>query len=343
MNPSALRETFVEVPNISWNDIGGPDGVKRELQETVQYPVERPEKFEKFGMSPSKGVLFYGPPGDRDAARPCSRRRSPTNARPTLSASRDPSCSRCGSARARPTCERSLTRRANLHRAFSSSTSLTPSRRRGAGVWATPAVQQSSGQGTEPAPDRDGRHEREEDGVHHRRHQQAGHHRLGADPARPPGPAHLHPLAGRDLSAPNLQGLSEEVSRGQGRRPRRAREVHGGLQRRRHHGDLPEGVQVRHIREDIEKDMERRRLGEDSMEVEAEEVVDIKAAHFEESMKYARRSVSDGDIRKYQAFAHTLQQSRGFGAEFRFPAQQPQAAEAAIDASAAADEDDLYN
>lgn len=59
-NPSALRETVVEVPNISWEDIGGLENVKRELQETVQYPVEHPEKF---GMSPSKGVLFYGPPG----------------------------------------------------------------------------------------------------------------------------------------------------------------------------------------------------------------------------------------------------------------------------------------
>jgi transitional endoplasmic reticulum ATPase len=62
-NPSALRETVVEVPNVSWDDVGGLENVKRELQETVQYPVEHPEKFEKFGMSPSKGVLFYGPPG----------------------------------------------------------------------------------------------------------------------------------------------------------------------------------------------------------------------------------------------------------------------------------------
>merc|ERR1712216_1020918 len=62
-NPSALRETVVEVPNTTWEDIGGLEGVKRELQEVVQYPVEHPEKFEKFGMSPSKGVLFYGPPG----------------------------------------------------------------------------------------------------------------------------------------------------------------------------------------------------------------------------------------------------------------------------------------
>ena len=58
-----MRETVVEVPNITWNDIGGLVDVKRELRELVQYPVEHPEKFEKFGMSPSKGVLFYGPPG----------------------------------------------------------------------------------------------------------------------------------------------------------------------------------------------------------------------------------------------------------------------------------------
>jgi transitional endoplasmic reticulum ATPase len=62
-NPSALRETVVEVPTVSWNDIGGLEKVKLELQETVQYPVEHPDKFLKFGMSPSKGVLFYGPPG----------------------------------------------------------------------------------------------------------------------------------------------------------------------------------------------------------------------------------------------------------------------------------------
>ncbi|KAG0274661.1 AAA ATPase cdc48, partial [Linnemannia exigua] len=62
-NPSALRETVVEVPTTTWNDVGGLEKVKQELQETVQYPVEHPEKFLKFGMSPSRGVLFYGPPG----------------------------------------------------------------------------------------------------------------------------------------------------------------------------------------------------------------------------------------------------------------------------------------
>ncbi|CAF1355257.1 unnamed protein product [Adineta steineri] len=62
-NPSALRETAVEIPTTTWDDIGGLESVKRELQELVQYPVEHPEKFLKFGMTPSRGVLFYGPPG----------------------------------------------------------------------------------------------------------------------------------------------------------------------------------------------------------------------------------------------------------------------------------------
>lgn len=48
---------------MTWEDIGGLETVKRELQELVQYPVEHPDKFLKFGMTPSKGVLFYGPPG----------------------------------------------------------------------------------------------------------------------------------------------------------------------------------------------------------------------------------------------------------------------------------------
>ncbi|CAM9576136.1 unnamed protein product [Chrysoparadoxa australica] len=62
-NPSALRETLVEVPNVSWSDVGGLEDVKRELRETVQYPVEHADKFKKFGMQASKGTLFYGPPG----------------------------------------------------------------------------------------------------------------------------------------------------------------------------------------------------------------------------------------------------------------------------------------
>lgn len=62
-NPASLRETVVEVPNVKWDDIGGLEDTKKELREMVQYPIDYPDKFERFGMSPSRGVLFYGPPG----------------------------------------------------------------------------------------------------------------------------------------------------------------------------------------------------------------------------------------------------------------------------------------
>lgn len=63
INPSSLRETVVEVPNVKWDDIGGLEETKKQLQEMILFPIEHPEKFHKFGMQPSKGVLFYGPPG----------------------------------------------------------------------------------------------------------------------------------------------------------------------------------------------------------------------------------------------------------------------------------------
>eukprot|EP00978_Attheya_sp_CCMP212_P024746 scaffold78239_cov46-Attheya_sp.AAC.4 len=62
-NPSSLRSTRVEIPDICWDDIGGLENVKRDLRELVEYPVEHADKFEKFGMNPSTGCLFYGPPG----------------------------------------------------------------------------------------------------------------------------------------------------------------------------------------------------------------------------------------------------------------------------------------
>jgi transitional endoplasmic reticulum ATPase len=62
-NPSALRETVVENVNVTWDDIGGLDTIKNELKETVEYPVLHPDQYQKFGLAPSKGVLFFGPPG----------------------------------------------------------------------------------------------------------------------------------------------------------------------------------------------------------------------------------------------------------------------------------------
>ncbi len=63
IQPSALREIFVQVPNVKWDDIGGLEDAKQELKEAVEWPLKYPENFEKFGVKPPKGVLVYGPPG----------------------------------------------------------------------------------------------------------------------------------------------------------------------------------------------------------------------------------------------------------------------------------------
>lgn len=62
-DPSTLRDNKIEVPNVKWEDIGGLEETKRELQEMVRYPIEHRHLFERFGMQASRGVLFYGPPG----------------------------------------------------------------------------------------------------------------------------------------------------------------------------------------------------------------------------------------------------------------------------------------
>ncbi len=63
IQPSALREVLVQVPNVKWDDVGGLDDVKQELKEAVEWPLKHPEKFEKFGVKPPKGTLLYGVPG----------------------------------------------------------------------------------------------------------------------------------------------------------------------------------------------------------------------------------------------------------------------------------------
>jgi transitional endoplasmic reticulum ATPase len=63
VGPDYRRNVFVKVPTVTWDDIGGLDKVKQELQEMVQYPVQHPEKSLWFGVPPSGGVLLYGPPG----------------------------------------------------------------------------------------------------------------------------------------------------------------------------------------------------------------------------------------------------------------------------------------
>jgi len=63
IQPSALREVYVEKPNVKWSDIGGLEEVKREIREAIELPLKKPHLFEKMGIRPIKGVLLYGPPG----------------------------------------------------------------------------------------------------------------------------------------------------------------------------------------------------------------------------------------------------------------------------------------
>ncbi len=63
MEPSAMREVFVEVPDISWDDIGGLESIKQEMQEAVEWPLKYQEIFTFADAMPPKGILLYGPPG----------------------------------------------------------------------------------------------------------------------------------------------------------------------------------------------------------------------------------------------------------------------------------------
>ncbi|WP_302081232.1 CDC48 family AAA ATPase [Salinibaculum rarum] len=63
IEPSALREVFVEVPDVTWENVGGLEDTKERLRETIQWPLEYPEVFEQMDMQAAKGVLMYGPPG----------------------------------------------------------------------------------------------------------------------------------------------------------------------------------------------------------------------------------------------------------------------------------------
>ncbi|MDN5373247.1 MAG: transitional endoplasmic reticulum ATPase [Methanothermobacter sp.] len=63
IQPSALREVLVQVPNVSWEDIGGLEGAKQELREAVEWPLKYPDRFKKFGIRPPKGILLHGSPG----------------------------------------------------------------------------------------------------------------------------------------------------------------------------------------------------------------------------------------------------------------------------------------
>ncbi|GHV46464.1 ATPase AAA [Synergistales bacterium] len=63
IDPSAIREVFVEVPNVSWGDIGGLDDIKEELMNAVRWPLKYPEVFETYAVQPPRGIMLHGPSG----------------------------------------------------------------------------------------------------------------------------------------------------------------------------------------------------------------------------------------------------------------------------------------
>ncbi|GFP90784.1 cell division cycle protein 48 homolog [Phtheirospermum japonicum] len=343
-NPSALRETVVEVPNVSWEDIGGLETVKRELQETVQYPVEHPEKFEKFGMSPSKGVLFYGPPG---CGKTLLAKAIANECQANFISVKGPELLTMWFGESE----------ANVREIFDKARQSAPC------VLFFDELDSIATQRGSSVGDAGGAADRvlnqlltEMDGMNAKKTVFI----IGAT-NRPDiiDPALLRP--GR-LDQLIYIPLPDEDSRHQifkacMRRSPVSKDVDLRALAKYTQGfsgaDITEICQRASkyaVREDIEKDIEReRRRGQnpEAMEEDGEdEVAEIKAAHFEESMKYARRSVSDSDIRKYQSFAQTLQQSRGFGSEFRFNTNSSGAASGSdpfATPAGGAEEDDLYN
>ena len=63
IEPSALREIYVEVPEVSWDDVGGLDEIKERLKESVEWPLTMPDRFEHFGIKPPRGIVLFGAPG----------------------------------------------------------------------------------------------------------------------------------------------------------------------------------------------------------------------------------------------------------------------------------------
>ena len=61
--PSGLREIYVEVPEVHWNDVGGLHDIKQELKMAVEWPLKYPDAFKRLGIRPPRGILLYGPPG----------------------------------------------------------------------------------------------------------------------------------------------------------------------------------------------------------------------------------------------------------------------------------------
>ncbi|XP_013780152.1 transitional endoplasmic reticulum ATPase isoform X1 [Limulus polyphemus] len=320
-SPSALRETVVEVPNVTWEDIGGLENVKKELQEMIQYPVEFPDKFLKFGMTPSKGVLFYGPPGcgktllAKAIANECQANfisikgpelltmwfgESEANVRDVFD-----------KARAAAPCVLFFDELDSIAKARGGSIG-------DAGGAADRVINQIL---------------TEMDGMSSKKNVFI----IGAT-NRPDiiDPAILRPgRLDQLIYIPLPDGKSRvSILQANVRKSPVSKDVDLGYIAKVSQGfsgaDLTEICQRAcklAIRESIEAEIRKekeRAQNDTAMDVEeSDPVPEIRRDHFEEAMKFARRSVSDNDIRKYEMFSQTLQQSRGFGTNFRFPSAQP--------------------
>ncbi|MHA1285137.1 MAG: CDC48 family AAA ATPase, partial [Promethearchaeota archaeon] len=63
IEPSAMREVMIDIPDISWDEVGGLEDIKQELKEAVEWPIKYPKLFERAGIRPLNGILLFGPPG----------------------------------------------------------------------------------------------------------------------------------------------------------------------------------------------------------------------------------------------------------------------------------------
>ncbi|CAI9725756.1 transitional endoplasmic reticulum ATPase [Octopus vulgaris] len=315
-NPSALRETSIEVPSVTWDDIGGLDDVKRELQELVQYPVEHPEKFLKFGLTPSKGVLFYGPPG---CGKTLLAKAIANECQANFISIKGPELLTMWFGESE----------ANVRDIFDKARSAAPcilffdeldsiAKSRGGSV----------GDGGGASDRVINQMLTEMDGMNAKKNVFI----IGAT-NRPEiidaailRPGRLDQL----IYIPLPDGKSRsQILKANLRKSPVARDVDLECLAVNTKGfsgaDLMEICQRAcklAIKESIEAEIrlerERSQSADANMEVDVDPVPEIRKDHFERAMEPARRSVSDNDIRKYEMFAQNFQRSRGFG-NFRFP------------------------